>query len=111
MRQKIWMAVAATVLAVVVNRMVVAGRGLKGQKLRFRHGARWNVKRFAEDEILEVAGGAEPVGSRIEGLGHGASARELKDRSGRGAPRCWSLAAPLDTLQLIMHQFAPGPNG
>ena len=71
MRQKIAMPVAAAELAVVVDRMVVAGGRLEGQELRLRHRARRDVEGLADGEVLEVARGAETVAGRIEGLGHG----------------------------------------
>ena len=72
-REQVGMAVATAVLAVVVDRVVVAGGRLEGQELRLRHGARGDVEGLAEREVLEIAGGREAVGGGVERLGHGAA--------------------------------------
>jgi len=68
MRQQVRVAVAATVLAVVVDRVVVARSRLEGQELRLCHGPRGYVERLAQDEVLKVARRAKAVAGRIEML-------------------------------------------
>src|SRR5262249_13435246 len=70
-RQQVGVAVAAAELAVIVDRMIVSRGGLKGEKLRLRHGARGGVKLLAVRGVLEIARGPETMAGGIKGLGHG----------------------------------------
>ena len=55
------MTTPAAILAIVVDRMIVTGRGLKGEELRFRDCSRGNVEDLAQIEILEITRGTEAV--------------------------------------------------
>src|SRR5262245_40458516 len=64
------MAMAAAELAVVMDRMIVAGGRLEGQELRLGHRARRDVEGLAEGEVLEVERRGGAVAGGIEGERH-----------------------------------------
>src|ERR1700730_8721830 len=65
------MTVATAELAIVMNRMVIARGSLKGEKMRCRDAARWDVERLVERKVLKIPGRLEAVARGIEGLLHG----------------------------------------
>src|SRR5262245_60624860 len=71
-RQHVAMAAGMAVLAVVVNRMVVAAGELEGGEQRFGLGARVYIELLPDLEVLEPVGRSETVflGPEWSGFGH-----------------------------------------
>ncbi len=69
--EQVAVAVGAAVLAIVVDRVVVGGGELERGEERLGHRARRDREALAHRQIVEPAGGGQPVRRRIEGrIGH-----------------------------------------
>src|SRR5262245_11891546 len=91
------MAMTAAVLAVVVDRMVVARDSLEGQKLGLRHRARGQRKGLAQLKLVKVAARRQAMPLGIEGFTHGLRPRRLgavaRGLAAAASPPCLATSA------------------